>query len=849
MPHINETMRTRYQYYRHQGASIFTAVLSVFFFISAWIFLRPESPGWQWVYAHRAKWFRHIGKPYPKAGDIIRILLQGLWLLIVLPEQEEETNSPFAGRFNRFSRRYHISVFNLSKRLKKSALNHKTSHFYSSAHKYTQRGLVITLSIISISLALICICIPLQPFYQLIFALILAGVALSIRKLPGRLPNMILIILSLTISCRYLLWRYTMTINWDAPLDITWSLLLLFAESFAVLVLFLGYVQTLWPLQRPPISLPPDTNTWPTVDWLITTYNEDLSIVKPSVYAALGVDWPKDKINIYLLDDGNRPAFKEFAEDVGIHYIARPVHDHAKAGNINYALKRTKGDFVAIFDCDHVATHTFLQLTMGWFLKDPKLAILQTPHHFFSADPFERNLKNFRSVPNEGLLFYGLIQDGNDTWNATFFCGSCGILRRSALEKIGGMAEETVTEDAHTSLRLQREGYTSAYIRIPLAAGMATENLSSHIGQRIRWARGMAQIFRIDNPLLGKGLNLVQRLCYTNSIMHFLSGFPRLIFLTAPLGFLLFHAYIIYAPALIILIYALPHLFHAMLTNSNMQGKFRLFFWGEFYETVLAWYITWPTTVTLFNPYKGTFNVTDKGSTTENQHVDWLIARPYLILLGLNLLGAIYGIWRIFDGPSNEVTTVFINLFWVAYNVIILSGALAVVVEAKQVRKSYRIDTTLPAAIARSDGHLFPCTLRDYSDGSVGVEMLEPNLIKDNDEIHLLLKRGTQEYSFPCKVTRSFNRLVGMRLDNISNNKHIEFIQCTFARADAWAGWQENLSGLKPWKNIKNIIQFGANAYVSMMDHTSPKIRAGLLNLKTISSWIGSFMPHNIKKI
>ncbi|MFT2598211.1 hypothetical protein ACMWP3_25440, partial [Escherichia coli] len=82
---------------------------------------------------------------------------------------------------------------------------------------------------------------------------------------------------------------------------------------------------------------------------------------------------------------------------------------------------------------DHVPTRSFLQICMGWFYKDPKLAMLQTPHFFFSPDPFEKNLNTFRSVPNEGELFYGLVQDGNDLWNAAFFCGSCAVMRRTAL--------------------------------------------------------------------------------------------------------------------------------------------------------------------------------------------------------------------------------------------------------------------------------------------------------------------------------------------------------------------------------------------------------------------------------
>lgn len=246
-------------------------------------------------------------------------------------------------------------------------------------------------------------------------------------------------------------------------------------------------------------------------------------------------------------------------------------------------------------------------------------------------------------------------------WDATFFCGSCAVIRRKPLDEIGGIAVETVTEDAHTSLRLHRRGYTSAYMRIPQSAGLATESLSAHIGQRIRWARGMVQIFRLDNPLFGKGLKLAQRLCYLNAMFHFLSGIPRLIFLTAPLAFLLLHAYIIYAPALMIALFVIPHMVHASLTNSKIQGKYRHSFWSEIYETVLAWYIAPPTLVALINPHKGKFNVTAKGGLVEEKYVDWVISRPYIFLVLLNLLGVAAGVWRYYYGPENETLTVIVN--------------------------------------------------------------------------------------------------------------------------------------------------------------------------------------------
>ncbi|MFN6887473.1 glycosyltransferase, partial [Proteus mirabilis] len=70
----------------------------------------------------------------------------------------------------------------------------------------------------------------------------------------------------------------------------------------------------------------------PTVDIYVPTYNESLDVVRDTVLAAQGIDYPKDKMKVYLLDDGSRDEFKQFANDVGVTYIEREEHDHAKAG-------------------------------------------------------------------------------------------------------------------------------------------------------------------------------------------------------------------------------------------------------------------------------------------------------------------------------------------------------------------------------------------------------------------------------------------------------------------------------------------------------------------------------------
>ena len=101
--------------------------------------------------------------------------------------------------------------------------------------------------------------------------------------------------------------------------------MLLFAETYAWIVLVLGYFQVIWPLNRQPVPLPKDTTQWPTVDLFVPTYNEELSVVKNTIYAALGIDWPKDKIKIWILDDGGRAEFRQFADEVGVE-VHRPYH-------------------------------------------------------------------------------------------------------------------------------------------------------------------------------------------------------------------------------------------------------------------------------------------------------------------------------------------------------------------------------------------------------------------------------------------------------------------------------------------------------------------------------------------
>jgi cellulose synthase (UDP-forming) len=623
--------------------------------------------------------------------------------------------------------------------------------------------------------------------------------------------TLMLIVASMLTTCRYAVWRVTQV--YDAVSDpssdlriieLFFMFLLLAAEMYAFSILLLGFIQMIYPLRRPPAPLPEDIEEWPDVDLLIPTYNEPLSVVRSTALASINIDYPSEKLHVYLLDDGRRQEFREFCEKIGIGYVIRPDNKHAKAGNINSALKKMTSPLVAIFDCDHVPTRSFLQVTAGWFLKDKKLAMLQTPHHFYSPDPFERNLGSYKTVPNEGELFYGLLQDGNDLWDATFFCGSCAVLRRTALDEIGGIAVETVTEDAHTSLRMQMRGWSTAYINRPQAAGLATESLSAHVGQRIRWARGMIQILRTDNPLFARGLKFTQRLCYFNAMVHFLYALPRLIFLTAPLIYMLFGLRNIPGLWITIAAYAIPHLVLSTLTNSRLQGKYRYSFWNEIYETVLAPYILGPTLLALVNPKLGKFNVTAKGGVVQNRYFDKTIARPYGILLLLNYMGLAVAPWRFFIHNADHKGAVLMNVFWIIFNCVILGTANAVAVEAQQRRGSVRLNRHMIVSIRTLSGATVSGISVDLSLGG-GALTLEQAISLDNGALVEVIYTGTETVVLPAKIVSSNGTSLRFQYRQLTLEQEEALTLVLYSRADSWL--TEDHARDRPLKSLGAIVR------------------------------------------
>jgi cellulose synthase (UDP-forming) len=379
--------------------------------------------------------------------------------------------------------------------------------------------------------------------------------------------------------------------------------------------------------------------------------------------------------------------------------------------------------------------------------------------------------------------------------------------------EIGGIAVETVTEDAHTALKLHRRGYTSAYINRPLAAGLATESLSAHVGQRIRWARGMAQIFRLDNPLGGPGLSLWQRLCYSTAMLHFFFGLPRLVFLTAPMAYLFFEWHVINAHAGLLALYVVPYILLSNIANAHLQGESRHTFWADVYETVLAAYLALPTAKAMLRPHAGGFNVTAKGGLVARSYFDWVISTPYSLLVLLNLAAFVMGWLRMFIFNVHETGTVALNLAWTTYSLLILGAAMGVASETRQVRRTHRVQTRLDAVLYLDNGQAVHCDCVDYSMTGLGLRIPEGLGLRPGDQVHVSLWADAQEHSFATRVLLCNAHNLGLQFESLEHAQRIALVQCTFARPDAWLNWKESQDTDRPLQGLQEIALLGLGAY------------------------------------
>ncbi len=522
--------------------------------------------------------------------------------------------------------------------------------------------------------------------------MLIVGVALLLPFVFNRestLHRSLLFGIAGLLGLRYLTWRALFTI---APFGLTldclasWSLL-----GFEVAAMLSSFSTFALMSRTRNRSAEADANLgwWgaapPRVAILVATYNEELEVLERTIVGALALAYANKQV--IVLDDGRRDWLRDYCATQSVRYLRRDNNRDSKAGNINAALKVLAADllppqFIAVLDADFVPHRGFISRSLALF-HDPQVALVQTPQHFFNADPVQHNLGLSRSYPDEQRFFFDHLQASRDAWGLAICCGTSSMVRWSALQDIGGFPTESVTEDFMLTLVLQERGLTTVYLNEALSEGLAPEGLKEYVTQRARWCLGLMQIARSRvGPFARNNLRLRDRWSVIDSVLYWLMSFPfRIAALIYPLLYWFFNITSVSASLADVLSYFGVYFLWIMMTNQSVAKGMMMPVIHDISQLLGAFPITRAAFTGLTRPHGHPFSVTAKGGDRSRIIVQWRMMRPFLILLILTITGLIIGIvfdrFAFYDAGEGKIVV----LFWTIYNLVLLSVMMFAFVE------------------------------------------------------------------------------------------------------------------------------------------------------------------------
>ncbi len=582
---------------------------------------------------------------------------------------------------------------------------------------------------------------------------------------------------------RYFLWRSLSTLNLANPEEGIVSILLLFMEFLAMggsgIQLLLLFTVKNRHKEADKYSVAVRENRYnPSVDILIPTYNEPDFILKRTILGCQALNYANKKI--YILDDTKRQSVKQLVQELGCNYITRPDNSHAKAGNLNHALKQTDSELVVVFDADFVPTTNFLKRTVGFFQKN-KVALVQTPQSFYNSDPIARNLGLEKVLTSEEEVFYRHLQPIKDGAGSVVCSGTSFIARRNALREIGYFDTESVSEDYFTGIRLSARGYELVYLDEKLSAGLAAESVAAHIDQRLRWVRGTLQAFFVKaNPLTIPGLNLWQRLAHLEGLWHWFTCLPRVFFILMPLVCIFAQINPVLASLSEMVYIFLPYYAMQMTMFAWINKRSRSILLSDVYFLTQAIPLSIVVIKVMLSPFGKGFKVTPKGEARDKFNYNWSLALPMAILFGATLISLAVSLLNPPDASFN------LGLYWSSYNLLTLTISLMTLLDLPKL-SFYEWFAISQQVNIYSDRHTtYQGVTQKISEE--GIEIVLDQQVNLPTEVKLEIL--PQEIFLSGKITRSYvyngSLKAIIKFQNLSLEQHQDLVEMLYCRPGQW---------------------------------------------------------------
>lgn len=624
----------------------------------------------------------------------------------------------------------------------------------------------------------------------IIALLAIAQLIPKLSPVPRLWSRSIVVAILLAFAIRYLVWRSLSTLNLENPLNGTFSLGLFLMELFVIfgyivqLFLMLGERSRSREADRYSLAVL-DGSYQPSVDILIPTYNEPAFVLKRTLIGCQALEYSNKQV--YLLDDKRRPEIKKLARKLGCHYITRNNNLHAKAGNLNNGIAQTDGELIVCFDADFVPTKNFLTRTVGFF-QNPKMGLLQTHQCFYNPDLIARNLGIEAHLTHEVEMFsrhYQLLRDGADS---SLCYGSAFVLRRSAIEEVGGFVTGTLSEDYFTGIRLSSRGYEVVYLDENLSAGLVAENMAGHISQRQRWTRGTLQAFFIEtNPVTIPGLSLRQRIAHLEGILQWFTSICRVGFLLAPFAYYFFSIIPIRITVSEWLFFFLPYYFLQLSTFSWLNHRSRSALISDVYSIVQCFPVSFAAIQTMLSPFSQGFKVTPKGVSRDRFSVNWTLALPLILLF----VGTLAGMgWSAYQGRWHSGEWFVIGLCWSVYNVLVLAIALLSLIDVPQTDSAAWFDLRQDVGLEFGE-HSFSGATVNVSETGATIDLKQaslPEFVKVGTPLTLSIPE--ENFSLSASISHIEHRdrypTLCLTFESVSLEQQRRLIEMLFCRPGQW---------------------------------------------------------------
>jgi cellulose synthase (UDP-forming) len=576
---------------------------------------------------------------------------------------------------------------------------------------------------------------------------------------------------------RYFVWRTIATLNFASVPSTILSLLLYVIEIIGIFVLLVSSFQSMWSTENtrrieadryePAIR---SGAYVPSVDIFVPTYNEPEFIVQRTVIGCQAIEYPNK--TIYILDDTRRPHIRDLADRLGCKYITRDNNAHAKAGNLNNALPQTHGELILIMDADFVPFKQFLMRTVGFF-QSPDVGLVQTPQDFYNPDHHARNLGIDHILPNDLTNFFSFNQGTRDIFNGVVCCGTSYVVRRRALESIGGYYTRCTAEDFPTSSLMLTRGWRILYLSETLSMGESTRNYSDFLKQRLRWMQGNLQIYGCtDEVPIWTNLTWGQQSFYLVQYIGGLNPVFRFIYMITPLLSLYLGVSPYNAPLAESIYYFVPYMLFMFASFSWSVHYTMSIFWSEIYDVMVCFPGMRQLYGMLFKSIGKGFVVTAKGVTSKSKRYNLNNTYPLLIFLILTVIvvtlhfgGSSQGWWQTVQNDGFSMV-----FFWVVYNFIMVSTTLLCAIDQPERRLVDRFPLRTRCQIT-VDGVAYVGYTENLSEG--GARIVMPKSCLPDTTIALTLP----DYQFTIDV-----QVCRRESDRHQNRFYLEFAPPSLAQ-------------------------------------------------------------------